>query len=242
MIRKIPTTTLNWVIMITLAILLVELLTFGGGFLFTALFLGFLIFLGWKNYHSLFGKVLFWVGIVSLVLNVLNMYAVRFLVIALIILFFLQYRKSKHEPEYIKPRFDANAGPETETLTEIKPLLQHRFYGEQKTEDVPYQWRDVNIHGGFGDRIIDLSNTVIQEDAIISIRHFMGSIKIYVPYEVEVSVQHSCMFGHLSVFQSHERKLFNQSVAFQTKNYQQGKPRVKIVTSIFSGDIEVRRI
>lgn len=241
MLKKISTNTINWIVMITLAILLVELIFFGGGFLFNALFLGFLIFLGWKNYHRLIGKVVFWIGIVSLSLTVLNMVAVRFLFISLIILFFIQYRRSKNEPEYIKPRFDESVKSETEMLTEIKPLLQHRFYGEQKTEDVPYQWRDVNIHGGFGDRIIDLSNTVIQEDAVISIRHFMGSIKIYVPYEMEVSIQHSCMFGHLSIFQSHEMKLLNQSVAFQTENYAHGKPRVKIVTSIFSGDIEVRR-
>lgn len=228
--------------MITIAILLIELMFFGGGFIFTALFLGFLMYLGWKNYHSLFGKVLFWVGTVSLVLNVLNMVAVRFLFIALIILFFIQYRRSKDEPDYIKPRFSEGESLQAEGITEVKPLFQHRLFGDQQTDDVPYQWRDVNIHGGFGDRVIDLSNTVIPEEAVISIRHFIGHIQIYVPYEVEVSVHHSVMFGQLSIFQQPEMKLFNQSVSFQTKHFQQGKPRVKIVTSIFSGDIEVKRI
>ncbi|WP_416151375.1 cell wall-active antibiotics response protein LiaF [Salipaludibacillus sp. HK11] len=242
MFKRIPTRTFNSILLITVVILLFELMFFGGGFIFTALFLGFLMYLGWKNFDSLIGKILFWVGIVSLVLNVLNMFAVRFLFIALIILFFLQYRRSKNEPEYIKPRFIEDTKQQTETLTELKPLFQHRFFGDQKTDDVPYQWRDVNIHGGFGDRVIDLSNTVIPEEAVISIRHLVGNIIIYVPYEVEVSVHHSSMFGQLSIFKGHEMKLFNQSVAFQTENFQQGKPRVKVVTSIFSGDIEVRRI
>lgn len=242
MFKRIPTRTFNWILMITIVILLFELMFFGGGFIFTGLFLGFLIYLGWKNYDSVVGKVLFWVGVVSLVLNVLSMYAIRFLFIALIILFFLQYRRSKNEPEYIKPRFtEAFVEQETETLTEIKPLFQHRFFGDMKTEDVPYQWRDVNIHGGFGDRVIDLSNTVIPEEVVISIRHLIGNIHVYVPYDVEVSVHHSSMFGKLLIFQKHEMKLLNQSVVFRTDNFQQGKPRVKIVTSVFSGDIEVRR-
>lgn len=229
--------------MITIVILLFELMFFGSGFIFTVVFLGFLMYLGWKNYEAVIGKVLFWVGVISLVLNVLSMFAVRFLFIALIILFFIQYRRSKHEPDYIKPRFTENVSDqETETLTEIKPLFQHRFFGDMETEDVPYQWRDVNIHGGFGDRVIDLSNTVIPEEAVVSIRHLIGNIHIYVPYEVEVSVHHSSMFGRLSILHKHEMKLVNQSVVFRTDNFQQGKPRVKIVTSVFSGDIEVRRI
>jgi lia operon protein LiaF len=242
MLNRIPTHMFNWILIITLAILLFELMFFGGGFIFTALFLGFLIFLGWKNYHTLIGKVLFWIGAVSLALNVLNMYALRFLFLAVIFLFFRHYYKSKKEPAYIKPQFNGETSIQSETLTEFSPLLQHKFLGDQKTEDTPYQWRDINIHGGIGDRVIDLSNTVIQEDAVISIRHFIGNIKIYVPYEVEVAVLHSSIFGHLSIFQKYEKKLVNQSVAFQTENYLKGKPRVKIVTSVFSGDIEVRRI
>ncbi|WP_280769794.1 cell wall-active antibiotics response protein LiaF [Salipaludibacillus daqingensis] len=245
MFKRIPTRTFNLILMITMVILLFELMFSGGGIIFTALFLGFLMYLGWKNYESVVGKVLFWVGAVSLALNVLSMVAVRFLFIALIVLFFLQYRRSRKEPDYIKPRFTEsglNTNEQVETLTEIKPLFQHRFFGDLETEDVPYQWRDVNIHGAFGDRVIDLSNTVIPEEAVISIRHFIGNIIIYVPYEVEVSVHHSSVFGRLSIFQQHEMKLMNQSVVYRTENFQQGKPRVKIVTSIFSGDIEVKRI
>ncbi|MCR6095652.1 cell wall-active antibiotics response protein [Salipaludibacillus agaradhaerens] len=241
MLKRIPTRSMNWILMITLAILFFELMFFGGGLFFSALFLGFLTFLGWKNYRTFLGKLLFWIGIVSLALNILTMYSVRFLFIGLLVLFFREYRRSSHDPDYITPRMMKGDREKGEIVTS-KPLFQHRFLGDQQTEDMPYQWRDINIHGGIGDRIIDLSNTVIQDDAIISIRHLFGNIKIYVPYEIEVSVHHSTMFGNVSIFHKINKKMLNETLIYETENFQQVKPGVKIVTSVFSGDVEVRRI
>ncbi|UTR15478.1 cell wall-active antibiotics response protein LiaF [Salipaludibacillus sp. LMS25] len=241
MLKRIPTRAMNWTLMITLAILFFELMFFGGGFFFSALFLGFLTFLGWKNYSTFLGKLFFWIGVVSLAFNILTMYSVRFLFIALLVLFFREYRRSNHDPDYIKPRM-TKADREKGEIVTTRPLFQHRFFGDEQTEEMPYQWRDINIHGGIGDRIIDLSNTVIQEDAIISIRHLFGNIKIYVPYEIEVSVHHSTMFGKVSIFHKVNKKMLNETVIYETENFQRVKPGVKIVTSVFSGDVEVRRI
>src|SRR5699024_42966 len=114
---------------------------------------------------------------------------------------------------------------------------------EQKTSDTAYQWRDIHIHGAFGARVIDLSNTVLpNETAVISIRHLMCYIEIYVPYEVEVSIQHSSIFVRTHIFGEHHWNLVNKTLFYQTENYDQATPRVKIVTSILSGDIEVKRI
>jgi len=77
---------------------------------------------------------------------------------------------------------------------------------------------------------------------VISIRHIMGKIEIYVPYEVEVSIHHSSVFGRAHIFSQHHWELMNKSLFYQTENYDTSYPRVKIITSIFSGDIEVKRI
>lgn len=77
---------------------------------------------------------------------------------------------------------------------------------------------------------------------VISIRHMVGNIQVYVPYEVEVSIHHSSVFGRAHIFDKHHWNLMNKSLLYQTKAYDTNFPRVKIVTSVLSGDIEVKRI
>ena len=101
------------------------------------------------------------------------------------------------------------------------------------TEETAYEWQDINIHGGIGDRIIDLSNTVLPEDtAVISIRHLVGNIVIYVPYEVEIMIHHSAIFGRSYILNEYIHNLMNQIISYKTKNYDTTYPRVKIITSI----------
>ncbi|WP_102346359.1 cell wall-active antibiotics response protein LiaF [Bacillus sp. Marseille-P3661] len=243
MFHRLSTDKLNWILIIGVILLIVEVAFFNGGLVFTVVFSSFLSYIGWKKYQRIWGKVLFWIGIISLVITILNMIAVRFLFIAAIVLFVIHYSRSKKEPEKIIPQFekDEDIKPQ-EPLIKIEPLLEQRLLGDQKTSDTVYKWHDVNIHGGFGDRIIDLSNTVLPEESIISIRHFIGNIKVYVPYEVEVYIIHSSLIGRASLLGEHYIKLMNQSISYQSEEYYSKKPRVKILTSIWSGDIEVKRI
>jgi lia operon protein LiaF len=171
------------------------------------------------------------------------MLAVRFLILAAIVLFFINYSKSKQEAEKIYPELSNHQEIITDPIIKTKPLFDQKIFGDQTTEDTVYEWRDINIHGAFGDRVIDLSNTVLpDETAVISIRHLVGNIEILVPYEVEISVHHSSVFGRAHVFGEHNWKLINQSLIYQTKNYDTASPRVKIITTVLSGDIEVKRI
>lgn len=174
--------------------------------------------------------------------SVLNLLAVRFLIIAAIIIFIINYSKSKNEATQFEPILP-DGEKKYETILKVDPLFDHKLFDDQLTEDVAYQWKDINIHGAFGDRIIDLSNTVLPNDtAVISIRHVIGNIEIYVPYEVEVSIHHSSVFGKAHILGKHHLKLMNKSIHYQTANYDTAYPRVKIITSLFSGDIEVKRI
>ncbi|SEA07634.1 lia operon protein LiaF [Thalassobacillus cyri] len=240
MLKWMNTDTWNWIIIIGALLFVLEVAFFNGGLIFSVLFSGFLMYVGWKKYSHLWAKVLFWVGTVSLFFTILNMMAVRFLIVAVLILFLFHYSRSKNEAEYLKPVGSPNV---PEQLFEIEPLFQQQFFGNQQTADTAFQWKDINIHGGFGDRIIDLSNTVLpDETAVISIRHLFGNIEIYVPYEVEVSISHSAVFGRAVIFDHPHTKLINQKLAYQTEGYGKQRPQVKIMTTVFSGDIEVKRI
>lgn len=222
----------------------VEIVFFHGGMIISALFSGFFIYIGWKNFTKLWGKIFFWIGAISLLFSVLNMLAVRFLVVVAIVLFVLNYMKKNQEAEKIPVDLISHQEIIDDPVVEKKPLFDHKMFDDQATDDVAYQWRDVNIHGGFGDRIIDLSNTVLPNDtSVISIRHFIGNIEIFIPYEVEVSIHHSSIFGRVHIFGKHHTQLMNQSLYYQTSNYDTTNlPRVKIITSVVSGDIEVKRI
>ncbi|HLR03653.1 MAG TPA: cell wall-active antibiotics response protein LiaF [Virgibacillus sp.] len=244
MFRGLSTDTLNWIIIIGVILFIVEIAFFHGGMIVSALLCAVLIYVGWKNYTQLWGKIIFWLGIVGLILSILNMLAVRFLIVAAIVLFLMNYYKSKQEKEDVAPDLQGDGKVITDPVVNVEPLFTHKIFGDQKTDGMAYQWRDVNIHGVFGDRVIDLSNTVLPDDtAIISIRHIIGDIEIYIPYEVEVSIHHSSIFGRAHIFGEHHWNLFNQTFHYQTLDYDQTKrPRIKIITSLFSGNIEVRRI
>ncbi|MCA1012689.1 cell wall-active antibiotics response protein LiaF [Halobacillus halophilus] len=239
MFKRLSTDAINTLLIIGVVLLVIEVVFFNGGLVFSVLFSSLLIYIGWKKYDVFWRKVIFWIGAVSLVLTVLSMIAVRFLILAALLLFIHNYYKSKKEPEQLQPEIiDTD-----EEIPYNEPLLAQKFFGDQSTPHQSYKWQDVNIHGGFGDRIIDLSQTVLPHDeAVISIRHLAGNIFIYVPYEVEVSIQHSAVIGRAAIFQYKKTKVLNQYVSFRTSDYVTAKPRVKIITSIFSGDLEVKRI
>ncbi|MYL35583.1 hypothetical protein GLW08_09875 [Pontibacillus yanchengensis] len=242
MLSRLSTSTLNWIIIIGFILLGVEIIFFNGGLIFSLLFSSLLLYVGKRKYYRTFGKVLFWVGVITIFFTVINMIAVRFLLIAGIVLFVRYYYKTKQNPDKWEAIFASSTVQENEHLCRTAPLLKQRLMGDQITSEVGYEWHDVNIHGGFGDRVLDLSNTVLPDEAVISIRHLIGNIEIYVPYEVEVSVHHSSILGRANIFGTHHLKLMNHQLSYHTPGYVTEKPKVKIVTSLFSGDIEVKRI
>src|SRR5699024_1933801 len=186
---------------------------------------------------------LFWVGIIGLAFSIFSMLAVRFFIIVAIILFAYEYYRSQKETPVVRPNIENHREVITDPVIERKPLFTHRVFGSQQTDDTAYQWRDINIHSGIGNRVIDLSNTVLPDDtAIVSIRHIAGNIEVLVPYDVEVSIHHSAVFGRAHIFSKHHPTLMNDTIFYQTNHYDQTLPRVKVITSVMSGNIEVRRI
>lgn len=239
--HRISTKSVQIILMVAAIIFILEMIFTGASLLFSALFLGFLTYLGWRYFDHIGGKVMFWFGLLSLLLNVLNLVSVQFLIIATLFIFLMSLRKSSRETEHIsldqpgEPSYGTSPG-----WLKSEPLLPNRWIGDVKTPGEPYLWRDVNIHGGVGDRVIDLSNAVWSDEAVVSVRHMVGHISVYVPYEVEVSVSHSTLFGRLTLFQE-ERGLKNESVHYRTTNYDTSDLRVRIIISVISGDVEVKR-
>jgi lia operon protein LiaF len=233
-----------WLVFIGIVILLLEVLFFNEGLIFSLFIAGGMIYLGRRKPGKKFSKFLFFGGIVVLVINVFSMMTFRFLLLAILLHFFIQYLNSKKQPQKLVVDLrKADDAPKQETVIKTKPLFENMFLGQQKTPPGVYEWNDVNIQAGIGDTIIDLSYTLLPKgETVIFIRNLIGNVQILVPYEYEASVQHSCLVGSAMVFENHEPRMFNQSFLVRTSGYEQAEQKVKIVTSLIVGNLEVSRI
>jgi lia operon protein LiaF len=234
----------EWLVIIGVVVLLLEVLFFNSGLVFSLLFSCGMIYLGRKRTGKKFGKFLFFAGIISLIIHVLSMMTFRFLLLAILIHFIIQYTNSKKNPNKIALDIkESEQALQEETLIKTKPLFENIFFGQQKTPSSVYEWNDINIQSGIGDTIIDLSYTVLpMGETIIFIRNVIGNIQIQIPYEIEVSVHHSSVFGATTVLENHQAQVFNQAFHLKTAGYDHAEQKVKIFTSLLVGNLEVSRI
>lgn len=241
MFRRLSTDTLNWILIIGAVLLVLEIAFFNGGILLVSIAFALLMYVGWRNLDKTWGLLSFWTGAIALFIAIMNTMAVKFLIFAAIVLFIMDYQRGRKHPEFLEPN-PKKVNLSKEKLLKISPLFNHRLFGPERTTEPVYEWRDVNLYSLYGHKKIDLTRTVLPNDtAIIAIRQLIGDIEIHVPYEVEVSIHHSSIFGRAHIFGDYHGRLMNQSLYYQTADYQNNGPRIKIITSLFSGDIEVKR-
>lgn len=244
MLNKLKSDYISWMIIIIAVILLLEVTFFNSGLIFSLFIAIVMIYLGRKAMPKKMGKLLFWGGIVFFTASIFHMLAFRFLLLAVLIHFVIQFASSKRTPKIISPVVkEPTELKQNEQVISRNPLFGNIFFGQQRTPDHVYEWNDINIQSGIGDSIIDLSYTVLPKgETVIFIRNFIGNVQIFVPYEYEVSIHHSVLIGSTTVFDFHEPKMFNQVFHLQTQEYEKAEQKIKICTSVFLGDIEVKRI
>lgn len=234
----------GWLVVIGVVVLLLEILFFNPGLIFSLFVSCGMIYLGRKWAGKKKGKILFYTGIVFLAISVLSMKTFKFLLLAILLHYIIQYYQSKRNPKKIPLAVtEPDNTVQEETLIKSKPLFENIFFGQQKTPAGVYEWNDINIQAGIGDTSIDLSYTMLPKgETVIFIRNIIGNIQIQVPYEMEVSVHHSCLVGSTTVFEHGESKVFNQVFHLKTPGYETAEQKVKIFTSLLVGNLEVSRI
>jgi lia operon protein LiaF len=244
MLKKINSEYISWILLIGAVILLLEVTFFNQGLIFSLFISSLMVYLGRKSMPKKMGKLLFGAGIFFFIVSIFQMITFRFLVFAIFIHFVIQFAQSKRSPNIVSPVVsEPSDSKPKEQVVQRKPIFRNILFGQQRTPDQVYEWNDINIQSGVGDTIIDLSYTVIPKgETVIYIRNFIGNIQIFVPYDYEVSVQHSVLLGTTTVFDFHEAKMLNQVFHLQTPDYENANQKVKIITSVVLGDIEVKRI
>ncbi|WP_409273621.1 cell wall-active antibiotics response protein LiaF [Neobacillus sp. SCS-31] len=241
--RKMTGDYMGWLIFGGGIILLLEIAFFNSGLVFSIFLAVALIYIGRKKSPSKFGKFLFWVGVAILIASLMSMITLKLVLIGMLVLVFIQFMQSKKAHKRIAPSIEVTNPGGSGHIVRTKPLFENILFGQQKTPDHVYDWNDINIQAGVGDTTIDLSYTVFPKgETVIFIRNFIGNVQILVPYEMEVSINHSVMAGSTTIFGLEEEKVFNQVYQVKTADYDESIQKVKIFTSLVVGNLEVSRI
>lgn len=225
-------------IVIGLVILVVELILLDSHQMFWLLILGIAAYFLWQQYYREPNRILFWIAVVIMISILFDLYFFR-IFFGVIIIWFIIY--------YVQNQSDDKQAPRPvkfsqETIEESEILYSNKWFGQQKRGEEPYRWQDFNSQTLIGQTEIDLTQTVLPKDEpLILVRHLAGTIKIIVPYDVEVSIHHSVLIGSVDIFDYGYDQITNRVIHYQTEHYQTANQRVKIYTTMIAGKIEVVR-
>ncbi|AIF67794.1 hypothetical protein GZ22_14890 [Terribacillus saccharophilus] len=237
-----PNDMIRWLLITAAVVFVAELLLSGTGVLIGIGFGILFIYLGKWQLSGRKGTILFWVGIFIVAMSLLQSFAFYLVLTAGIIYYFTKIHDSTTDkPQTYQPSFDQDASEEQ--VFEQKSLFQNSWFGAQSAGSNVYEWQDTNIQSFIGDTIIDLNYTVLpKEEAVLMVRKMLGNVRIIVPYDIEVDVHHSVVYGSVTIFDHREQNCWNKVIHMRTKDYQQSSQRIKIVTSVVAGKLEVVRV
>ncbi|MCT2538215.1 cell wall-active antibiotics response protein LiaF [Aquibacillus koreensis] len=228
-------------LVVTVILFLFEFIFIAKGLLIFSAIGAALLYFGKQSYYRPRGKAMFWIGVFILALSIMNTLAFKFLLVSIVVFFLYKWYKANKEASYYQPDFEVKEDLQA-SLHSKKRLFANKWFGRQSTQQRAYEWQDVNIQNAIGDTIIDLTYTVIpKEEAVIIVRSIVGNVRIIVPYDVEVSVNHSVLVGSIEVLDHVIENTWNQVIHLESPDYQSSKQKVKLFTSTLTGKLEVKR-
>ncbi|EMA6342039.1 cell wall-active antibiotics response protein LiaF [Bacillus cytotoxicus] len=131
---------------------------------------------------------------------------------------------------------------EDKPIYRSEPYLKNMMVGNVRMMDHIYELEDINVQYGVCDVEMDLTTAMIPEgETVIVIRGVIGNIRLYVPYDIELSLNHSVIVGRV-LLPGHEETGLNRNVTFKTEQYREAPRRIKIISSLVVGDTEVRKV
>src|SRR5690625_7456798 len=88
--RKI-TFRLILIFFIFVNLFIIDISFFQGGMIISTLFCVCMIYVGKKYFDHLWGKIVFWIGVIGFIFAILNKLALRFLLVAIFVSFFIYF-------------------------------------------------------------------------------------------------------------------------------------------------------
>ncbi|MEG0473402.1 MAG: cell wall-active antibiotics response protein LiaF, partial [Solibacillus sp.] len=118
---------------------------------------------------------------------------------------------------------------------------QNKLIGTTAAETEAFKWSDIQIQRFIGDITLDMTQTILPPGkSIISIHQALGKVRVIVPYEVTVNLHYSTIYGEVTCFDYHPKRLINEQLSFNNGEKDAKRVLVIYVTS-WIGDVEVQR-
>lgn len=146
---------------------------------------------------------------------------------------FSNKKNLKKENSFLMVDFEETGQPESR-------ISRNRWIGENsETEDDIYSWEDVNFTKLIGNTVFDLGNTILPKDSnVMLIRKGIGKTKILVPEGVAISLNISMLIGDVRVG-GEEVELKNETFHWETENYHENMRKIKLISNVLIGEVEV---
>lgn len=175
------------------------------------------------------------VSILFFFIIMLNPFVIMAIFVALIYSLFLLYPMMNQEREDTNLVF--------EDVVTVKKE-KNRWFGNLHHFS-SYQtccFDDINLFRLMGKDTIHLEHVILSNhDNVIILRKLVGTTRIIVPVDVEVSLSVNSLYGDLTFLDQPKRALRNEQFHQETRDYLKSPKSVKIFLTTMVGDVEVVR-
>ena len=175
------------------------------------------------------------VSILFFFIIMLNPFVILAIFVALIYSLFLLYPMMNQEREDTNLIFE-----EVVTVKREK----NRWFGDfhHFSSYQTCRFDDINLFRLMGKDTIHLEHVILSNhDNVIILRKLVGTTRIIVPVDVEVSLSVNSLYGDLTFFNQPKRSLRNEQFHQETRDYLKSPKSVKILLTTMIGDVEVVR-
>ena len=175
------------------------------------------------------------VSILFFFIIMLNPFVIMAIFVALIYSLFLLYPMMNQEREDTNLIFEEVVTVKREKNRWFGNL--HHFSSYQTC-----RFDDINLFRLMGKDTIHLEHVILSNhDNVIILRKLVGTTRIIVPVDVEVSLSVNSLSGDLTFFDQPKRALRNEQFHQETRDYLKSPKSVKILLTTMVGDVEVVR-
>ena len=175
------------------------------------------------------------VSILFFFIVMLNPFVILAIFVALIYSLFLLYPMMNQEREDTNLVFEEVVTVKREKNRWFGNL--HHFSSYQTC-----RFDDINLFRLMGKDTIHLERVILSNhDNVIILRKLVGTTRIIVPVDVEVSLSVNSLYGDLTFFDQSKRALRNEQFHQETRDYLKSPKSVKILLTTMVGDVEVVR-
>ena len=175
------------------------------------------------------------VSILFFFIIMLNPFVILAIFVALIYSLFLLYPMMNQEKEDTNLVFEEVVTVKREKNRWFGNL--HHFSSYQTC-----RFDDINLFRLMGKDTIHLEHVILSNhDNVIILRKLVGTTRIIVPVDVEVSLSVNSLYGDLTFLDQPKRALRNEQFHQETRDYLKSPKSVKILLTTMVGDVEVVR-